>query len=100
MCCSVNRSVCPVCLTVFWVWLLLTVIEVLSVSEASLLDRPAMVFQRMSVLCLCASEYVQHANGVVIYLHTNMYVSLRSQSLKSRCIVCNRLRTPRYAYRP
>ena len=40
---------------VFGVWLLfllLNVMEVLSVCGGALLDRPCMVFQRMCVLCL------------------------------------------------
>ena len=33
--------------------LLLNVMEVFSVGEGALLDRPCMVFQRMCVLCMC-----------------------------------------------
>ena len=58
MCCSVNGSVCLVCLTVFvnclvkqfaiclgvLVILLFNVMEVLSVGGGALLDRPCMVF--------------------------------------------------------
>ena len=57
---------CVACLTVFVnclvkqfgiylgvvVILLLNVMEVLSVSDGALLDRPGMVFQRLCVLCL------------------------------------------------
>ena len=64
MCCSVNGSVCPVCLTMFVnclvkqfaiclavvVILLLHVMEVVSVG--ALLDGPCMVFQRICVLCM------------------------------------------------
>ena len=69
MCCSVNVSVCLVCLTVFVNCLvkqflaiclgvvvisLLNVMEVFSVGGGgdALLDRPCMVFHRMCVLCL------------------------------------------------
>ena len=66
MCCSVNGSVCLVCLTVFVnymvkqfaiclcvvVILLLGVIEMFSVGGGALFDRPCMVFQRMYVMCL------------------------------------------------
>ena len=64
MCCSVNVSVCFMCLTVFvnclvkqfaMCWgvvaiLLLNVMEVISVSGGALLDRPYMVFQRECVV--------------------------------------------------
>ena len=66
MCCSVNGSVCVVCLTGFVnclvkqfaicfgvvVILSLNVLEMFSVVGGALLDRPCMVFQRMCVLCL------------------------------------------------
>ena len=66
MCCSVNVSVCLVCLTVFVnclvkqfaicfgvvVILLLNVMELFSLGGGALLDRPCMAFQRMCVLCL------------------------------------------------
>ena len=66
MCCSVNVSVCLVCLTGFvnclvkqfaiclgvFAILLLNVMDVFSVGRGALLDRPCMVFQRMCVLCL------------------------------------------------
>ena len=62
MCCSVNGSVCLVCLTVLVkqfalclgvvVNLLLNVMEVFSVGGGALLDIPCMVFQRMCLLCL------------------------------------------------
>ena len=67
MCCSVNVSVvlCVACLTVFvncWVKqfamclgvvaiLLLNVMDVFSVCDGALLDRPYMVFQRVCVGC-------------------------------------------------
>ena len=61
MCFSVSVSVCLVCLTVFMNCLLkqftmclgvvailfLNVMDVFSVGESALLDRPCMVFQRM-----------------------------------------------------
>ena len=70
MCCSVNGSLCLVCLTVFVnclvkqfalcsgvvAILLLNLMEVFSVGGGALLDRPCMVFQIMCVLCLCASK--------------------------------------------
>ena len=66
VCCSVNVSVCFVCLTVFVNYLvkqfamclgvvailLLNVMDVFSVCGGALLDRPCMVFQRVCVLCL------------------------------------------------
>ena len=66
MCCSVNVSVCFVCLTVFVncfvkqfamclgvvAILLLNVRDVFSVCGGALLHRPCMVFQRVRVLCL------------------------------------------------
>ena len=66
VCCSVNVSVCVVCLTVFVnclvkqfamclgvvAILLLNVMDVFSVCGGALLDRPCMVFQRVCVLCL------------------------------------------------
>ena len=66
MWCSVNVSVCLVCLTVFVnclvkqfaiylgvvVILLLNVMELFTLVGGSLLDRTCMVFQRMCVLCL------------------------------------------------
>ena len=66
LCCSVNGSVCVVCLTVFVnclvkqfamclgvvAILVLNVMELFSVCDAALLDRPCMVFQIMCVLCL------------------------------------------------
>ena len=66
MCCSVNGSVCVVCLTVFVISLvkqfaiclgvvailLLNVMEVFSVGGGSLLDIPCIVFQIMCMLCL------------------------------------------------
>ena len=65
MCCSVNGSVCHVCCVSGSVCELFDetnhnifgcgcyfVMEVLSVGGCALLDRPCMVFQRMSVLCL------------------------------------------------
>ena len=65
MCRSVNGSVCLVCCVFvnclvkqFAMCLgvvtisLLNVMEVFSVGEYALLDRPCMVFQRMFVLCL------------------------------------------------
>ena len=66
MCCSVNVSVCFVCLTVFVncllkelamclgvvAILLLNVMEVFRVCGGALLDRPCIVFQRGCVLCL------------------------------------------------
>ena len=36
----------------YWMWLLLNVMEVLSVGGGALLDRLCMVFQVMCVLCL------------------------------------------------
>ena len=77
MCCSVNGSVCVVCLTVFVNYLekqfaiclsvvdilLLKVMEVFGVGGDALLDRPCIVFQRMCVLCLwfqCASKCSFH----------------------------------------
>ena len=64
MCCSVNGSVCLVCLTVFVnclvkqfamclgvvAILVLNFMEVFSVGGGALLDRPCMVFQRICVL--------------------------------------------------
>ena len=64
--CSVNGTVCVVCLTVFVNYsvkqcsiclgvvaiLLLNVMDVFSVCGGALLDRPYMVLQRMCVLCL------------------------------------------------
>ena len=66
LCCSVNVTVCLVCLTVFVnclvkqfamclcvvAVLLLNVMDVFSVGGGALLDRPCMVFHRMCVLCL------------------------------------------------
>ena len=66
MCCSVNVSVCLVCLTVLVnclvkqfaiclgvvAILLWNVMEMFSVGGGALLDRPCMVFQRVCVLCL------------------------------------------------
>ena len=53
MCCSVNGSVCLVCcLSDSGCYLLLNVMEVLSVCGGALLDRFCMVFQIMCVLCL------------------------------------------------
>ena len=66
MCCSVNVSVCFVCMKVFVnclgkqfamclgvvAILLLNVMYVFSVCGGALLDRPCMVFQRVCVLCL------------------------------------------------
>ena len=66
MCCSVNESVCLVCLTEFVnclmkqfamclgvvAILVLNGMDVFSVGEGVLLDRPCMVFQIMCVLCL------------------------------------------------
>ena len=61
LCCSVNGSVlCVACLTVFVnclvkqlvIFLCVVVMEVLSVGEGALLDRPCLVFQRECVLFL------------------------------------------------
>ena len=66
MCCSVGVFVCLVCLTVYVNYLvkqfaicigviailLLNVMAVFSVGRGALFDRPCMVSQRMSVLCL------------------------------------------------
>ena len=48
LCCPVNGSVCFVCL----IFLLLNVMDLLSVFGGALLDRPCMIFHRMCVLCL------------------------------------------------
>ena len=66
MCCSVNGSVCLVCLTMFVnclvnlfaiclgvvAILLLNVMEVCHVGGGALLNRPCMGFQGMYMLCL------------------------------------------------
>ena len=62
VCCSVNVSVCFVCVNSLVkqfamclgvvVILLLNVMDVFSVCGGALLDRPCMVFQRVFVLCL------------------------------------------------
>ena len=63
ICCSVNGSVCLVCLTVFVNYfvkqfsiymgvVVILLLNVVNVSGGTLLDKHLMVFQRMCVLCL------------------------------------------------
>ena len=76
LCCSVSGSVCLMCCVFdsvcelfgetvrnmfgYGAILLLNVMEVFRVGGGALLETPCMVFQRMCVLCMCASKCSLH----------------------------------------